>query len=98
MPRRANNGLPTSSSRGSSSGRLFVGQHVAVQVEADAEMFGQAIGPVERADGIAAGNQQDPAAIGAVECFEEILFGGQALVPLSRRRWAAPGWPFHLAR
>ena len=36
---------------------LLVGHHVAVHVETHAQMFGQAIGAVERADRIAAGNQ-----------------------------------------
>ena len=64
--------------RGQFQGDLLVGHHVAVQVEPHAQVLGKTIGAVERADGVAAGDQQHGPAV-VLERLEHVLLRRQAV-------------------
>ena len=55
----------------------FIGNHVAVQVKAHAQMLGHAVCAVKRADVVAAGDQQ-PTVPAAFDRFEKVLLGTEA--------------------
>ena len=56
--------MPVSFERTDGQADWHVGNHVALQIEANAQVLGQAIRAVERSDGIAAGHQEHGSAAG----------------------------------
>ena len=76
MPRRANRGRPDSVEIGNAEGDPLVGNDVAVEIEADAELLGEGIRGVQDAGAVAAGDEEiRPAAF--LQGLEPIILGPQ---------------------